>query len=131
MGAKRLITQPPVLLAVPVENILGLGRGMDCCEESLGDSQAIVQGFQYGRDTIRGTARGRYDVVGCRIMVAFGVHSVDERGSIRARGRYHNSFALRFGDVSNSLVNFGKLARAFQHVVHSKLVPVQLRNVPC
>lgn len=102
---------------------------MYCCEESLGDSQAIVQSFQYGRDAIGGAARSRYDVIDCRIMVAFGIHPVDEGRSICARGRYYNSIALRFGDVSNSLVNSGKLARAFQHVVHSKLVPVQLRNV--
>lgn len=83
---------------------------MYCCEESLGDSQAVVQSFQYGRDAVGGAARGRYD---CRILVAFGIHPVDEGGSIRAGGRYHDSLALRFGDVSNSLVSFGKLARAF------------------
>lgn len=129
IGIKK-ITQPPVFLAVPIEDILRLGCGMYRCEESLGDSQAIVQSFQYGRDAVGGAARSRYDVVDCRIMVAVGIHPVDECGSIRAGGRYHNSIALRFGDVSNSLVNFGKLSRAFQHVGHSKLVPVQLRNVP-
>lgn len=123
------ITQPPVLLAVSIEDILGLSCGMYRCEESLGDPQAIVQSLQYGRNAIGGAARGRYDVVDCRVMVAFGVHPVDERGSIRAGGRDHNSAALRFGDVSNSLVNLGKLAGALQHVGHSKLVPVQLRNV--
>lgn len=123
------ITQPPVLLAVPIEDILGLGCGMYCCEESLGDSQAIVQSFQYGRNAIGGAARSRYDVVESRIMVAFGIHPVDECGSIRAGGRYHNSLALRFGDVSSGLVNSGKLARAFQHVGNSELIPVQLRNV--
>lgn len=99
------------------------------CEEGLGDSQAIVQSFQYGRDTIGGATRSRYDLVGCRIMVAFGIHPVDESGSICAGSRDHNSVALRFGDVSNSLVNFGNFSRAFQHVGHSKLVPIQLGNV--
>jgi hypothetical protein len=123
------LTQTTVLLAVPIQNLLGSGGSVDSGQESLSDSKRLVKNLQDGSDTVGGAAGVRHDTAVLGGCIRVRVHTVDESRRIRARGGDEDTLCLAIVDVVHGKVSLCEFASTFEDIVDAQCSPVELLQV--